>query len=84
MLRKLPGWIVDDVSSVRQEVEEWRHMSAAEVWRLAVLCSRDAIWATRAGGDPTRVLAHVDPLPESSIVALRRLRSATGWGNGPS
>ena len=82
MLATLPGWVIDDVASVRAEVAEWQDLTVAERWRLAVLCTRDAAWAVRASGEPTRVLEHVDPLPESSVRALERLRRRAGWGDG--
>jgi hypothetical protein len=74
VLTKLPGWVIDDDASVREEVAEWRGLKPAELWRLARLCSRDAMWAARASGNPQRILDQVDPLPASSIAALRRLR----------
>ena len=74
VLAKLPGWVIDDDASVREEVAEWRGLTPAELWRLARLCSRDAIWATRTSGNPQRILDRVDPLPESTITALERLR----------
>jgi hypothetical protein len=83
MLPNLPGWVVDDTASVRQEVAEWRNTSPAERWRLARLCARDALWAARASGMRERILAQVDPLPESSVTALARLRRAEGWGHVP-
>ena len=82
MLAKLPGWIVDDATSVREEVAEWRDTTPAERWRLAILCGRDAMWAIRAGGAAATVLEQLDPLPASTVAALARLRSASGWGNG--
>jgi hypothetical protein len=74
MMGGLPGWVIDDVSSVRDEVKEWLNLSCAERWQLAILCSRDAIWALQLTPDPELVLAYVDPLPESSVAALNRLR----------
>lgn len=82
MLPKLPSWVVDDVSSVRAEVAEWARTTPAERWQLARLCSRDAMWAARASGNPQRILDHVDPLPESTIAALARLRLRRGHGDG--
>lgn len=82
MLAKLPAWVVDDVASVREEVAEWVDLTPGERWKLAVLCSRDAIWAIRASGDAERVLAHEDPLPDSTIAALARLRRESGWSSG--
>ena len=74
MLSKLPGWVVDEDASVRAEVAEWRGLSPSQLWRLAELCARDAMWAARASGQPQRILDHVDPLPETTIAALTRLR----------
>lgn len=74
MSRALPAWVIDDVASVRAEVAEWAGLTSQERWRLARLCARDAMWAARASGNPTRILDSVDPLPESTVVALERLR----------
>lgn len=81
VLSKLPGWVVDDESSVRDEVAEWIGTTPAERWHLAKLCSRDAMWAARTSGNPQRILDQLDPLPESTIVALQRLRRQAGWGD---
>ena len=82
MAIKLPGWVVDDATSVREEVAEWKDLSVAQRWKLARICSRDAMWAARASGDPQRVLDRVDPLPDSTVAALARLRRSAGWGDG--
>ena len=82
MLAGLPRWVVDDAASVQAEVAEWRGLTAAERWRLAVVCARDAMWAVRASGHAQRILEHVDPLPDSTVRALARLRRAQGWGDG--
>ncbi|MCB9594870.1 MAG: hypothetical protein H6719_19265 [Sandaracinaceae bacterium] len=81
MLEKLPGWVVDDVTSVRQEVAEWVDLTPAERWKLAQACARDVIWAVRASGDAERILSHIDPLPVTSVRALERLRRKAGWGD---
>ncbi len=78
---ELPGWVTDDVASVLEEVKEWRGTTATERWRLAEACARDAMWAARASGMPRRILDQVDPLPESTLRALERLRRASGWGH---
>jgi len=83
MLDELPGWVVGDIESVRREVAEWADLTPAERWRLARICSRDAIWAIRASGRAETILAQVDPLPESTLQALARLRKETGWGEEP-
>lgn len=74
-LAKLPGWVVDDVTSVREEMAPYVGASPAELWRHTEDCARDAMWAVRASGMPMRVLASEDPLPESTLIALARLRS---------
>jgi len=79
----LPGWVVDDVTSVRAEVAEWAGLGKAELWQLARLCARDAMWAVNASGNRERILAHVDPLPPSTLNALDRLRRDANWGHGP-
>lgn len=83
MLTKLPGWALDDVESVREEVAEWQGLTPAQLWHLARLCARDAMWAARASGNPRRILEHEDPLPESTRVALARLRAEAGWNHDP-
>jgi hypothetical protein len=82
VIGKLPGWVVDDATSVRREVQEWVGTTPAERWRLAVLCSRDAMWAIQASRDPQRLLDWEDPLPESSVAALSRLRAAARGRDG--
>jgi hypothetical protein len=79
VLTKLPGWVVDDAASVRAEVAEWVGLSPVERWQLARKCARDAMWAARASGMRQRILEQVDPLPESSVAALARLRRQAGW-----
>lgn len=82
MLSKLPAWVVDDVISVKEEVAEWASTTPKERWKLAKLCSRDAMWAARASGNPQRILDQVDPFPASTLVALGRLRQKAGWPGG--
>ena len=84
MVKDLPRWVVDDVSSVRAEVAEWVGTSAAERLQLAKLCARDVLWAAAASGHRARVLAQVDPLPESTLRALERLRGDARWGSAGS
>ena len=82
MVAKLPGWVLDDVTSVRAEVAEWEGLGAADLWQLARLCAKDALWAVRASGHAERVLSASDPLPPSTVAALLRLRRDAGWGSG--
>jgi hypothetical protein len=73
--RALPGWVVADEESVREDVARYVGMSPAELWREVEDCARDAMWAVRASPFPERVLAYEEPLPESSVRALARLRA---------
>ena len=81
MLDRLPGWVTSNADSVRAEVAEWRGLDRSQRWRLARLCSRDALWAVSVSRDPRRILDRVDPLPQSSVQALARLRAQAGWGD---
>jgi hypothetical protein len=80
VLAGLPGWAVDEETSIREDVAEWAGTTPAQRWRIAVLCSRDAIWAANASGQRERILDFVEPLPQSTTVALARLRRQAGWG----
>ncbi len=82
MLAKLPGRVVDDVTSVRTEVAAWRDLTPAERWQLAQRCSEDAMWAVQSSGRAQRILDQVAPLPDSTVAALARLRRLAGWGDG--
>lgn len=75
MLARLPGWVVDDVTSVRREVEPFERMTATQRWGATRLCARDALWAVRLGHDPQRVLDFEDSLPPTTVTALERLRA---------
>lgn len=81
MLSKLPGWVVEDAQSVREEVADWIDLTPAERWQLAKLCARDAAWAAAASGRREQILAHEDPLPASTLAALERLRKRANWGD---
>lgn len=73
-LDKLPGWVVDEESSVKEEVAPYVDATPQQLWRHTEACAKDAMWAVRASGFPERVLAHRDPLPESTVRAMARLR----------
>jgi hypothetical protein len=75
-LERLPGWVIDDTTSVLEEVAPYVGATPAELWRDTVDCAEDAMWAVRASGMAQRVLAQRDPLPESTVIALARLRAS--------
>jgi len=71
---KLPGWVVDDNTSVERETAPWRNRTDVErAAALSAVC-RVAAKILRARTDRTRVLDWVDPIPASSVAALKRLR----------
>ena len=61
--------------SVRADVARYVGMAPAALWREVEDCARDAMWAVRASPFPERVLAYEEPLPESTVAALARLRA---------
>lgn len=74
-LRAMPGWVVSDEESVRAHVARYVGMTPAALWHQVEDCARDATWAVRASPFPERVLSYEEPLPESSQLALARLRA---------
>jgi len=75
-LPKLPKWVVSNAESVRQEVEQARHMTMDE--RCEVLHRVCVTAARMAQADPERwevLRKWQDPLPESTVNALARLRT---------
>ncbi|MBI5499959.1 MAG: nitroreductase family protein [Deltaproteobacteria bacterium] len=71
----LPGWVIDDTESVRREAEPYRQMSCEHRMRHLSLVCRDAWRLAISRPDREAVLAYCDPLPESSVAALARLRA---------
>jgi hypothetical protein len=80
-LTKLPGWVVDNRTSVLREVERYRDMPV--IRRLEILASlcRGAIHQLEGRSDRRRMLDWRDPLPRSTVNALARLRSDAHRGN---
>lgn len=74
MLDKLPGWVISNEESVRREAGPYRDMTIEERARLRAAACRQAARQIAWRADRDRVLAWVDPLPESSVLALVRLR----------
>lgn len=76
-LERLPGWVIDNETSVREEVAPYVDMSMAERWRATRRCCEAAIAMLRFHREPESILAHVDPLPESTLRVLARLRQGS-------
>lgn len=80
MAAKLPAWVVSNRESVLAEAAPYRYLSAAErAQHLAIAC-RTSARMLRARPDRLRVIALKDPLPESSVAALARLREQARRG----
>jgi hypothetical protein len=75
-IEALPGWVISDEQSVRADVARYVGMPPDALWREVEDCARDAMWAVRASGFAERVLAYEEPVPESTVVALARLRAS--------
>jgi hypothetical protein len=72
---ELPGWAKDPVASVREQAERYRHMTPTErAMHLLDACDA-AAQLLALNKHRARLLARRDPLPESTVAALARLRS---------
>ena len=74
-MTELPGWVVDDRTSVAREAAPYRRMTADERWRHLSAACRAAARQLASRPDRERLLAYRDPLPESSAAILARLRA---------
>lgn len=72
---RLPPWVVDNDVSVRREVEFYRTMTVSERAQHMAAACRGAARMLASRADRERVLAWVDPLPERTKEALKRLRA---------
>jgi hypothetical protein len=68
--------VVDDREAVRREAEPYRHMSDEQRLELLAAACRAAARMLSLREDREKALTHSDPLPESSVRALKRLREA--------
>ncbi|MEW5853401.1 MAG: hypothetical protein AB2A00_31790 [Myxococcota bacterium] len=74
MASGLPGWVVDNVASVRDEAEPYRNASQEQILAdLAAVC-RAGTRILSLRDDVDAVVRHEDPLPESSVRILAELR----------
>lgn len=71
----VPSWAADDRESVRWEAEPYRGMTPEERGAKMAAACRAAAKLLRAREDRAVVLAYRDPLPESTVLALKRLRA---------
>jgi hypothetical protein len=71
---RLPKWVVDNQSSLRDEAAPYVGLSPEERVRMLAAACRAGAKLLRARPDAARLLERVDSLPESSERALERLR----------
>jgi hypothetical protein len=73
---KLPPWVIDNRTAVAREAAPYRGLSAEARWRATAAACRAAARQLAQRADRERLLAFRDPLPESSVRILQRLRAA--------
>jgi hypothetical protein len=72
----LPKWVTSNEASVWREIQQARRQTPAERWTdVSAACDMLRLY-WNLPGYPERVKSAVDPLPESSVRALARLREA--------
>lgn len=71
----LPKWVVDDQTSIEREAAPWRGRPPEAHQRATAAACRAAARQLAQRADRERLLAFRDPLPESTLAALRRLRA---------
>lgn len=74
-MNDLPGWAVDNRTAVEREAADYRGLPAEVRWRLTAAACRAAARQLAHRPDRDRLLAYRDPLPASTLEALRRLRA---------
>lgn len=75
MLSALPGWVVDNATSVAREAEPYVGLAPEERAAFMVDLCRTAMSIARGRPDSARVFAYRDRLPASTERALERLRA---------
>ncbi len=74
MVSPLPAWVVDDQVSVEEEAKPYVAMNPEQRANHLALACRAAVRLLLVRDDWRTVLNHIDPLPDSTIRALTRLR----------
>ena len=78
---RLPKWVISNEASVWRETEQSRRMTPEERWADVVAACDTLKLYWDIPGYAERIKQAVDPLPESSRVALARLREAYRRGH---
>ena len=71
----LPKWVISNRESVEREAAPYRGMTPSERARVLRAACRAASRQLAGRTDRERLLAYRDPLPESSVQGLKRLRA---------
>jgi hypothetical protein len=71
---KLPGWVVDDATSIEREAKPYRGLSNVERTRILADLCRAAAKQLSFRANRAYLLDYQDPVPESTRQALARLR----------
>jgi hypothetical protein len=72
-LAQLPAWVVPNDVSVENEVAEYRDMPPEQKLRFSRSLCREAALIIASRPDAARLWEWIDPLPQSTVAALRRL-----------
>ena len=75
MAKTLPKWVLTNEQSVWREVERYRKMTPSERAELLFAVCRDAETLAKVGGREEFCHQWRDPLPESSVRLMARLRA---------
>jgi len=71
----IPPWAVDNRTSVAREAAPYRGLTQEKRAQALAAACRAAARQLAERPDRQRLVEYRDPLPQSSIVALRRLRA---------
>lgn len=71
----LPRWVTSNAESVRAETEKSRLQTPAQRWAEVVSACEMLKLYWGLPGYPERIKAAADPVPESTVAALARLRA---------
>jgi hypothetical protein len=75
-MSRLPPWVTDNRTAVAREAEPYRGLSTEARWHATAAACRAAARQLSQRPDRARILAFRDPLPESTVRILQRLRAA--------
>ncbi len=74
MLPKLPGWVVNNATSVREECADYRDMTLEQRGQVLSSVCRTVVSLALGRADRDVVFGWRDKLPASTVAALERPR----------